>query len=777
VTALAKDHHVSLGRTGWTLWRDAALRGAGFPAVRFLDLCDDELPAAADLLDDAVPATRDRYATVFAAAAERLSATIRRTAAEGTFREAVTWQNPGLVRNCLDKAAAGEARNVHGRYHELVIATYLQRYCLKNDTIGFFGPVGWARIGPEDAGLSTRYGPELLARRTTYFERWAIDAIADMVAARPDVWPWLRPSVVPSATLEGWVIRQPFRRPATLNADEMRVIAQCDGRHSVRYIAGDPPDPRTVSTLLRLRELGVVRIDLSGHADMWPERELAVRLEGITDVAVRSRAKAPLDELVRARDAVSAAAGQPDQLARTGRVLAETFERITGSAATRRPGGTYAGRTLVYEDAVRDVDVRIGRRVIDRLAAPLGLVLDSAAWLTNRVGDQYDALARRLLDRELERTGEREMPLLRLLTAVMPEFGQIDARGVRSDIADAAVAEFQQRWRRVVGLQPDAVGRTRHHMVTVDAIADRAAREFATGPPRWSGARWYSPDVMVAGDDAHAVARGDLDFVLGELHCASNTLETRLFVAQHPAPERLRAAATASRLDERVILIPRWDSPQATSRMSRATELMLPSYAYVCLGEESVAPPVGATVFSAADLVVRRRGDDLVVRRRGGGAERRFLEVAGDPLSALVADGFQPFGGTRHRPRVTIDRLVVSREAWTFAATEVAWAFVGDERQRYAKARRWRAEHGLPERGFFRVPVDRKPMAVDFRSLPLVNLLGKSIRRTAEAGCGDVTLTEMLPDVDRLWLRDGRGAFYTAEFRLVAVAGCAPEAG
>lgn len=60
-------------------------------------------------------------------------------------------------------------------------------------------------------------------------------------------------------------------------------------------------------------------------------------------------------------------------------------------------------------------------------------------------------------------------------------------------------------------------------------------------------------------------------------------------------------------------------------------------------------------------------------------------------------------------------------------------------------------------------------MAVDFRSLPLVNLLAKSIRRTAEAGAGTFTITEMLPDTDRLWLHDAAGARYTAELRVVAV--------
>ncbi len=756
---MTADRHAPLGPTGWVLWRDACLRGAGFPAERFLDLCDDEL-AAADALDDGVPATGEQYAKVFAAAADRLTAVIRRTAAEPTFREAVTWQNPALVRDCLDKAAAGEPRNVRGRNHELTIASYLQRYCLKNDTVGFFGPVGWARIGTGDTGVSMAPGPDLLSRRTTYFEDWAVGAVAEVIAARPEVWPWLRPRVVPSARLTGRVLRLPFRRATTLTVAEVRVLGRCDGRRTVRDIAGDPPDPGTVAVLLRLWEQGAVRIDLNGALVSFPERDLAEHIDTIPDASVRARARAPLDELVRARDAVSAAAGDPDRLALASAALADTFHRITGGAATRRAGGAYAGRTLVYEDAVRAVEVDLGRRVTDRLAAPLGLLLDSAQWLANTIGERCEARARRLMDQ----AGGDAMPYLQVLTAVMPEVARPGAGGVESALVEDVVAEFQRRWRLVLDLQDG----TRRHRVAAGAIADAVAREFATGPPRWSGARWHSPDVMLVAEDDAALTRGDVDFVLGELHCASNTLESRFLVTQHPAPDRLRAAAEASGLDRRVVTIPRRDSPFATSRMSHPDELMLPGYTYVCIGAESIEPPPGARMVSALDLVVQRRGDDLVVRGPDGGG-CAFLEAAGEPLSVLVADAFRPFGGERHRPRVAIDRLVVGREAWRFPAREVDWAFVKDERRRFALARRWRAVVGLPERGFVRVPVERKPMAVDFRSLPLVNLLAKSVRRTAEAGPGAVTVSEMLPDLDRLWLRDAGGRRYTAELRLVAV--------
>jgi hypothetical protein len=121
-----------------------------------------------------------------------------------------------------------------------------------------------------------------------------------------------------------------------------------------------------------------------------------------------------------------------------------------------------------------------------------------------------------------------------------------------------------------------------------------------------------------------------------------------------------------------------------------------------------------------------------------------------------------------HRPRITIDKLVLCREQWTLPVADSGWAFVKDEKERFFLARRWRQEHGLPERVFYRVPVELKPTAVDFRSIVLVNVLAKHIRRTEAAGHAEYAVTEMLPDPGQLWLTDREGRRYSSELRIVA---------
>lgn len=753
-----------LGSNGWCLWNDVAVRGAGFPARRILAVCDDELAAAADGLEDGAADGQERYLKVYAEATERLSAAIRGAASDPTLREAVTWQNPKLLLDCLDHAAKGEPRNVRGRNHELTIVSYLQRYCLKNDTVGFFGPVGWARLDSDESAVSVQLGPDLLARRTTYFEYWPIDVLADQLASRPEVLPWLTPRLPPHVVLTGRILRLPFAKTLVASPVELRLLARCDGRRTVRDLVGDPPDLEALNALLRLRDAGALMVGLHYDLSRWPELALAERIGQIPDQHARATALAPLTGLCQARDAVAAAAGDAESLYRATNALAEKFEQATGVAAFRRSGATYAGRTMVYEDTVRAVDVRLGRAVTTALAAPLEPLLDSATWLVNTVAERYLAACRRLVDR-LTVDGTEGVPLLRVLMEVMPE-AVVPALEQRSATVDAVVAEFQRRWSRVLQVPSEA----RQHRLQSGPVAEEVAHEFDAGRPRWSGARRHSPDVLIVADGLGAAARGEFELVLGELHIATNTLENRLFAAQHPEPSRLRAATEEDQLDGRVISMPRRDGEQVTSRLSKSSWMMLPSFTYLSIGAGSVPVPAAATVLPAADLVVVPEGKDgLVARRSVGGPEYGFVEVIGDALTILVMNAFRLLPAADHNARVSIDRLVVCRESWTFLAQEATWAFVKDERRRYAAARRWRTVHGIPERCFVALPVERKPMAVDFRSLPLVNLLGKSIRRTVDSGATGFTLSEMLPDLDRLWLQDAHGDRYTSELRFVAV--------
>ena len=148
---------------GWRLWRDFAVRSAGFP-VSGLD--------------------------VFGPGDE--SARLRAVAGDPAFVEAVTWQNPAAVDNAVVKVAAGNSsKPSRARQREEIVASYWQRYCAKNDTIGFFGPLAWGRFADGGPPLRVRSGA-LVRDRAVHFEAWPVQALAETIdpVLRVPTGPW-----------------------------------------------------------------------------------------------------------------------------------------------------------------------------------------------------------------------------------------------------------------------------------------------------------------------------------------------------------------------------------------------------------------------------------------------------------------------------------------------------------------------------------------------------------------------------------------------------------
>ena len=704
-----------------------------------------------------------------------MTGALRAVAADPRFREAVAWQNPALLPSCLDRVAAGEPRNHRGRDHQLTIASYLQRYAWKNETIGFFGPVGWARVNPAEPGLTVRPGPGLLSRRTTYFETWGLDALAEAIAAQPGVLAELRPRRNSACLLDGSRLRYPDGTVRDLSPTQARLLALADGERTVAELlagAATPSaesDPAALADLTELDELGLLELAPTGPFDAHPELALAARLDRIADPDLRAAARQPLDELTAARDALAAAAGDAERVAAAAAALAEVFVRHTGQAGTRRAGSSYAGRTLAYEDTVRDADLEVGAAVLDALGPPLALVLDSARWLLHRLAARYREEFFQLYQAETARRGDPELPLAVLAKLAGPAL-YATGPGLPAPI-EQVLADFQQRWRQLLAIPDDA----HRHQVRCADIEAAAAHTFAVpqGDTAWSTAIHASPDVMLAAPDAAAVTKGDFLLVLGELHMAVNTLEGRLFVEQHPAPETLLARAEADHAGTgRIYAVPPKNSVVVSSRGAPPSALLSPHWTYWSrsTGPDSAWPP--APVLPAADLVVVAEQAGLAVRSRSTGTRYDLLEMLSDFLSGAVINAFRPVSSAGHQPRVSLDRLVLARESWRLPVAGAGWAKLADEAERFRQARRWRAAHGLPERGFVSVPVEGKPTAVDFGSLVLVNLLAKLIRRSAEADpAGTVRITEALPDLDQLWLPDAAGERYGCEFRMVATDG------
>jgi hypothetical protein len=223
--------------------------------------------------------------------------------------------------------------------------------------------------------------------------------------------------------------------------------------------------------------------------------------------------------------------------------------------------------------------------------------------------------------------------------------------------------------------------------------------------------------------------------------------------------------------EPRVVFLEPRNLPGLTGRTRRAC--FSPKDVFILPLQETVPAPDGS-VFSMAALVVEESGGGLVVATRDGSHRWDAVDFFGDLLSGYLATEFGLLGPSRHWPRVTVDRLVLWRESWTFAAAEMepfARHDAADAAERFLVAQRWARHHALPRTVFVKVPVEEKPFYVDFDSPVYVDLLARAVRRTIDATGDDrsIRLSEMLPGPEQVWLPDAEGRRYTSELRIVVV--------
>jgi Lantibiotic dehydratase, N terminus len=842
--AVEAAHRVGLPGERWSVWRWLCLRGAGFPIAGALDLGDSACGAAADevlaaetaaaelraaavealrrdlagcpadernrrikrigrLKKGLLPAgpepeiaalgaalqetaaARERYAATFSAALDRQSRHLRRAAADPRLREAVTWQNRDALLSGFDPLLRQDAarRGSHERRNEQLVASYLYRYCTKNDTIGFFGPVGWARMTDVDEAIVARPGPGLIARRQAFFETWCIDAVAEALTLGKPLKPWLSPRQLPFFLLQGDLFIPFAGKPFQLSPEERAVFAACTGRETARELAarlvserGLGSEAEVFAVLESFVARGMIVWEMELPMRLDADQILARKLGKIEEPALCEPLLAELAELVRLRDETTAAAGDAVRLGAALDALEERFHGLTGKAVHRLHGMTYAGRDLVYEDCRRDLELEFGARFRAALGPPLSLVLQSARWLGEEIGRRFQDELRQAFAEVSARTGSATVGLLQFLRQIKPWL-LVNT----SNFVTAATDEHRRRWAEILDLPPGA----RRVERTSAALRPRVEAAFPALGPGWSRARQHSPDLLVRAASLEAIRRGDFQIVLGELHFASNTLNAASFLSQHPCPEDLRQAMRSDIPGPTVSpCLPKrregepprnpigFEVPGTSARLG----FSLLSEKDLCLALDRDPPAeTEATILFPGELVVTERDGELWVATRDGRHRLDIVNFFEVVFSAQSVNSFRILPRGAHLPRVAIDRLVVQREMWRIPLRETSLPGETSEEGRFLAARRMQHRYGLPRFVFARSEFESKPFFVDFTSPVAVEILARACRRAVEKGGDDVEIgiSEMLPEPDQQWLPDAEGRRYTCELRLVAVDGMA----
>lgn len=699
------------------------------------------------------------------------SSRIRAIAKDPKFREAVLLQNREailLVTQSFQRQHGDQIkRGSKDRQHEELIASYLQRYCVKNDTIGFFGPVGWARLESHQQDMVVQPGQSLVSNSSIFFENWCIEALANEISADPSLRPWMAPRLLPFFHIHDGQLYGPSGRPSALAPSHAALLQKCQGVLTAREIACEmttlaEASIRTEAEVLRLLSVFAAREVISWKFEIPicidPEHKLRALLERIEDESLRCKHLETLECLEQCRQTVAEALGDADLLEEALGGLDKGFSQLTGKRPTKSAGAMYAARTLIYQDCRRDLSLQLGTQVISSLSTPLSLLLASARWFSYRAAMVYREAFQRIYQDLCQKNNGKRIDLLQFWGRAEPLIFDPEKR-----LLNGVRVEFQRRWEEVLQIGSGS------EPLQYDSDDLRPAVEslFFAPHPGWKLAQYHSPDVMIAASSVDAIRRGDYLLVVGEMHITNNTVRYSFVLSQHPEPEQLLRAIQLDLPEPHILPLAPRDWPRNTNRTSLAVVSPLDLYLEVSPDTMANAPRSQAVPISS--LVLNESPKGIAVQTRDGRLVFDLIEFMSEILSGVSVDMMKMASPRPHQPRIMIDRLVVCRESWSFFASDLRFMQYEDESQRFLEARRWMQEHKLPRFVFVRVPVEVKPFYVDFSSPVYVEIFVKMIRRmlASKHAHQAITVSEMLPAPDQLWLPDSEGNVYSSELRMV----------
>jgi hypothetical protein len=707
----------------WTLGEVFVLRHAGFPFEWLEQL--GYSPAVLAAADRVIAAERsgkpaseasEALARVIADEFPELQARLHRFASTPDVQEAVHLSSPAMYDNMWVRYVerGPGKRNAHARRIERQVYTYLQRFCAKNETTSFFGPMGYGEV-VAGAGFEVVVAPSP-GRRKAFLASWATREIARVIAADPAVRPTLPMRRNPFVSIDGDRARcEALRIDDVVAPEELRILELASRPRPLAELAielGRPPD----EVVRCARALESRKLLMSGLALAADEGDaLGVLTREVSALPAGPARDRWLGELAQLRAWLDEFA-QPGLAERRKLLtqLEERFSSITGVPARHSAGKVYADRLVLYEEAESRFSIRIGRELFERIAADIAAALELSAVHGERVQAGHRSLVERLLT---DTAGKCD--LLTYTTRFRPD-GEIRTGPPRLD-AGAALSHTAE----------------------------------LSGPA--TGGRYALPDLCLCASSPGAIARGEAAIVFARVH--HHLLVRGWLDTWHPRPDEFDRAARdwLAREPDAASLVP------LVIRRRNKGYYAFPGNEAIALGGDTTRATAVAP--SRFEVRVGANGPELVDRE----GKRRELYLMLDDLS-----NYPPFAALAHpqvlhavfrsedgrSPRVQVGAATYQRARWEVRLPDLEGL---PDHELLLKIRRIVTAQGWPRFVFARTDSERKPILIDTASPFSFDVLRHMVR-------GDelVRIDEMLPGPDELWLRDERGR-YTCELRTQAV--------
>lgn len=671
------------------------------------------------------------------------------------FQEAVFLSNPNLARLYPERLKSdAEHWTCKTRYMARSLMMYLQRFCAKNDTHSFFGPIAWGKIDKTATQNITLLQENACLIHSSFFAYWGADMLLDKILQTQEdiLYPYLKPAWDPGLReIESQgsftqLIVPPIYSQETLTITricleplERAIVCHADGHKTITDLwTMLHPQSTFLEFIQRVKELehrGILQVRPSIPVGTYQPLEYI--LEWLTSLPVDlpdwENHLCQLIGLTK-KFAISTFEQRMEILNQ----LNTYFEENVGLTSKRGDGQHYADRYLVYEDCLYDLkDFRLGGELVADLHR---LTEGVKLWL------HFGLLCQREQDRLLQNwlaahySHDNEIPLDEYIAKLQGE------EEVKQLFASCEKELYDQWFETYSQLDQSS--------------------EISPELTQWTDKFFVSLDVALAARSLESINHGEYLLVLAECH--TNLLLLFNVNAGYWQPEGLPEEYA----DWLAHFMPSFN---IINLIKSHPDRCFTLGTHPLLDVECVGRTRQSRKIPISDIVLRKSKGKFMLFSRSLNTPLLLHLVPPDELESFFLRPFTfpaLFGQPRwmkdpqkkHYRRIQRGRLVFQREHWILDRSDFSDLSpnYGSLENFYALWKR-KNELGLPQQVFVKFGQEPKPIFVDFHNYLLLEILQKKVLESQSP----FVVTEMLPNGKELWLSDERG-HYTAEFRLMA---------
>ncbi|WP_460135134.1 lantibiotic dehydratase [Pseudomonas sp. S1_E04] len=671
--------------------------------------------------------------------------------------EALFISNPAALTRTRELIRDRYAKNDTRKKQKLRLGwSYAQRFCAKNDTSSFFGPLAWGRFDAQQTeNMHVTYGDAWIKDRSTFFENWAVQRLVEQINQQcPD------PDCIPlqlnaGCYLQAHTLFMPIGKKQHLSPATAQVLAYIndpgDGMPTLRGLLNACVDTPADTLRDLLEHLISKRIVRRGWRMSPRERQPIERMQRWLDDAAAPEAfrqtwQLRLEKLENARRdyATGDLERRTDCLDMLNQLLVEA-----GVDLSRETGAMYVGRYPVYEDCSRNMNISLGQGLFRQINEDLAPLMRIHQWLIKAIAHQLNQAFIDVWKQRQSALVDTPVDFLDLLNSLAPLLPAIEAQ-----IAIDLDQRLENAWVQALEGRPYNLD-VHLSAADIENLISQLDTELSVDAFEVFGSDYHSPDFLLSSTSVDAINRGDYAIIVGEVHPAVHTLSQPVAAPFGPFNAQVNAEVEAIFQRPRLILA---DSPQSYQRshidwplQSSYRQLVLPS------GGGCVA---AHQQFAAGRAKVTYAEGRLQVVDALGQFSEDLLCVYPTPLHRL---GFALAGSAvaKHdQRRIWLGRALYKRASWLFSSDQLPPVKTSiDDLDHTLQWRAWAVAQGLPRYAFIKIDTEPKPLFLDFDN-PL-SLDGIS---NALQSAGQVKFSEMRPCPDELWLEQALGR-YCCEIR------------